>query len=148
MSIIGNYLPKLVKYFTAVFVLVRCSTVFVMFHLIEVNQAGVSNDRKLMVDGITNVLYPWLMIVRLEPKIDLFLTPFMLLANHQTIVKSLDEKDGSMACFSDPDEYLQLQIFRLNTVLALAVYIAFVNRRSALTLFFEQRKAVQQQSYL
>ena len=137
--VIGSCCPRVVKYFTLLMFVSRCGIIYVMFKLIEMEKAQLSNDKKLMTDAVTSVFFPWFVIIRFHPRIDLYLAPLILVANSFTIAASFDEQSDSMACFHDPTYFAQLQNFRHNTVLIIVIFVSFVNRKTELTLFFEQR---------
>ena len=106
--VIGSCCPRVVKYFTLFMFVSRCAIIYLMFKLIEMGKAELSNDKKLMTDAVTSVFFPWFVIILFDPRIDLYIAPLIIIANTVTIAASFDEDGSSMACFHDPSYFKQL----------------------------------------
>ena len=106
--VIGSCCPRVVKYFTLFMFVSRSAIIYVMFKLIEMDKAQLSNDKKLMADAVTSVFFPWFVLTRFHPRVDLYLAPLILVANYVTIAASFDDESNSMACFHDPSYFMQL----------------------------------------
>ena len=67
-----------------------------------------------MTDAVTSLFFPWFVVIRFYPKIDLLLTPLILALNSLTVAASFNEDDDSMACFHNPVQIAQLTNYRLS----------------------------------
>ena len=139
ICIIGTYHPKLVKYTTLCMFLTRGVTTYLMFKLIDTGNAMRSSDKKQLTEAFTGVFIPVFTFIRFYPRIDLLLAPLLIVANIMTIAAALDQENNSMDCFPEPVYYRNLKISKLNMSLVIVIFASFMNRKTELTLFFEQR---------
>ena len=146
-SIVGSYYPKAVKYFTLVGFLQRCVMIFVMFRLIDGN-ISQRTDKKLLVDGITTAVIPWLGLYKIYPRMDFFLVPLVLVANYVIIQASLSQESGALDCFVEPAFFVQYMTTKQNFILVIMFFCSFINRKTDITLFSEQKLAKKQQTQL
>ena len=108
LCIIGSYCPRAVKYFTLIVFVWKCVRIYLIFKLIEMEKAQLMNDKKLLTDAVMSFFFPWFVMIRFHPKIDLFVAPLIIVANSVTIAASFDDEGNSMACFHDPSYFKQL----------------------------------------
>ena len=78
--------------------------IYAMFRIIDW-ELTERTDRKQLADAISSLFFPWLVVIKFNPRTDLFLMPILFIANTATMNASFDTESGNMDCFSEPGFY-------------------------------------------
>ena len=99
-----------------------------MIWAVDEGRAGISNDRKRIDDVILIVFVPLTVLFPMRPKVDfLFTIPITVLVGCLTFNAALTEDDGNMACFVNPELYMQSKLFRWSIVQIVLIFAWYYN---------------------